>query len=77
MEIDLSGRTSNELAHVHSVIAELCDLVTDPDGVAFDPASIEVQPIQEDAEYEGVRVRFHGTLAKARIPMQLDIGFAT
>lgn len=75
MDIDLAGRTSNELAHVHSVIAELCDLVIDPDGVAFDPASIEVQPIQEDAEYEGVRVRFHGTLAKARIPMQLDIGF--
>ena len=75
MDIDLAGRTSNEPVHVHSVIAELCQLVTDPDGVEFDPASIEVERIQEDAEYEGVRVRFHGTLAKARIPMQLDIGF--
>jgi hypothetical protein len=75
MDIDLAGSTSNELAHVHSVIAELCQLVTDPDGVEFDPASIEVERILEDAEYEGVRVRFHRTLAKARIPMQLDIGF--
>jgi hypothetical protein len=30
---------------------------------------------QEDADYEGVRVQFHATLARARIPMQLDIGF--
>ncbi len=75
MDIDLAGRISNELAHVHSVIAELCQLVTDPDGVEFDPASVEVERILEDAEYEGVRARFHGTLDKARIPMQLDIGF--
>src|SRR5262249_45657516 len=31
--------------------------------------------IKEDADYEGVRVQFHATLARARIPMQLDIGF--
>src|ERR1019366_9710106 len=29
----------------------------------------------KDADYEGVRVRFHATLAQARIPMQIDIGF--
>jgi hypothetical protein len=69
MDIDLAGRTSNELDHIQSVIAELCDLVIEPDGLEFDPASIEVQRIKEDAEYCGVRVRFHGTLAKARIPM--------
>lgn len=31
--------------------------------------------IREHAEYEGVRVRFHATVAKARVPMQVDIGF--
>ena len=31
--------------------------------------------IKEDADYEGVRVQFHATLERARIPMQLDIGF--
>lgn len=75
MDIDLAGRTSNELDHIRSVIAKICDLVTEPDGLEFDTASIEVQRINEDAEYGGVRVRFHGTLAKARIPMQIDIGF--
>ena len=46
-----------------------------PDGVAFNRASIEVSRIKEDADYEGVRVQFRATLARARILMQLDIGF--
>jgi len=75
IDIDLAGRTSNELEHIRSVVAELCQLKTEPDGLEFDPASIEAQRIKEDAEYEGVRVRFNATLAKARIPMQIDIGF--
>ncbi len=75
IDIDLAGRTSNELEHIRAVVAELCRLNTEPDGVEFDPASIEVQRIKEDAEYEGVRVRFHAMLAKARIAMQIDVGF--
>lgn len=75
IDIDLAGRTSNDLSHLRNIIAELCRLNTEPDGVEFDPSSIEVQRIKEDAEYEGVRVRFHATLAKARIPMQIDVGF--
>jgi predicted nucleotidyltransferase component of viral defense system len=75
MDIDLAGRTSNELDHIHSVVGEVCGVTTDPDGIDFNPSSIEVSRIKEDADYEGVRVRFHATLARARIPMQVDIGF--
>jgi predicted nucleotidyltransferase component of viral defense system len=75
IDIDLAGRTSNELDHIRSVVVELCQLNVEPDGLEFDPASIEVRRIKEDADYEGVRVRFNATLAKARIPMQIDIGF--
>jgi predicted nucleotidyltransferase component of viral defense system len=75
IDIELAGRTSNELEHIRSVIAELCQLNPEPDGVEFDSASIEVRRIKEDAAYEGVRVRFNATLGKARIPMQVDIGF--
>ena len=75
MDIDLAGRTSNDLEHVRSVFGALCRLDTEPDGLEFDPRSIEVQRIKEDAEYEGVRIRFNATLAKARIPMQIDVGF--
>lgn len=75
IDIDLAGSTSNELEHIRSVVAELCQLNTEPDGLEFDPASIEVQRIKERSEYEGVRIRFNATLAKARIPMQIDVGF--
>ncbi len=75
MDIDLAGRSSNELDHVRSLVGEVCVVTVEPDGIDFNPASIEVSRIKEDADYEGVRVRFHATLAKARIPMQIDIGF--
>ncbi len=75
MDIDLAGRTSNNLDHIAEHIGAVCETVTEPDGIVFDRASIEVSRIKEDAEHEGVRVRFHALLAKARIPMQIDIGF--
>jgi hypothetical protein len=75
MDIDLLGRTSNELDHIRTVFAGLCDIESEPDGVFFDSKSVKVARIKEDADYEGTRVRFHATLARARIPMQIDIGF--
>lgn len=75
MDIDLAGRTGNELDHIAELVRTVCDVAVEPDGIEFNRASIEVSRIKEDADYEGVRVRFHATLAKARIPMQIDIGF--
>jgi predicted nucleotidyltransferase component of viral defense system len=75
MDIDLVGKTNNELEHIRSLVGEVCETATEPDGIEFAAGLIEVQRIKEDAEYEGVRVRFNATLAKARIPMQIDIGF--
>jgi predicted nucleotidyltransferase component of viral defense system len=75
MDIDLAGRMSNELDHIADFVGTVCEVVTEPDGIEFNRDSIEVSRIKEDANYEGVRVRFFATLAKARIPMQIDIGF--
>jgi hypothetical protein len=75
MDIDLAGRTSNELEHISELIRSVCGIIADPDGIEFDPASIEAARINESADYEGVRIRFNATLARARIPMQIDIGF--
>jgi len=46
------------------------------DGIVFDTKTINVERTQIDADYEGIRVRFTGYLGKARIPMQIDIGFS-
>jgi hypothetical protein len=63
------------LDHISEVVRSVCNVRTEPDGIEFDPTSIEVARIKEGAEYEGVRVTFIATLARARIPMQIDIGF--
>ena len=44
-------------------------------GVAFDVASIDAAPIRGDDEYPGVRVRTGATIAGARLPIQIDVGF--
>ena len=75
IDIDLAGQTNNQVDHLKEVVGEVCEVAAEPDGIGFDRASIEVGRIKEDADYEGVRARFHGTLARARIAMQLDIGF--
>jgi predicted nucleotidyltransferase component of viral defense system len=75
IDIDLAGRTSNELDHIKELVGTVCDVIVEPDGIEFNRDSIEVTQIKEDADYEGVRVNFHAVLAKARVPMQIDIGF--
>ena len=75
MDIDLAGQTNNELDHISELVRSVCNIAIEPDGIEFDPASIEAARIKEGAEYEGVRIRFTGSLARARVPMQIDIGF--
>jgi hypothetical protein len=43
--------------------------------VAFDVAALTAVPIREEVEYGGARVRTTATIAGARIPIQVDIGF--
>jgi predicted nucleotidyltransferase component of viral defense system len=49
--------------------------VTPDDGLAFDPASVRAEPIRDQAEYRGQRVRLQATLDAARILLQIDVGF--
>lgn len=75
MDIDLLGITDNSMDAIAVIAQAICQQDVEPDGLVFDPGSIEVARIVEDADYAGVRVRLRGTLGVARIAMQLDIGF--
>ena len=75
VDIDLSAKTSNDHDHIRKWIEELCAMPVEDDGLSFDAASIEVRRIKEDADYEGIRIRFEATLARAKVPMQIDIAF--
>lgn len=74
MDIDMLGITDNReqaiLQQIEEVIAEEV-----ADGLLFDTTSLKAETITEDADYQGLRVRFPASLDGARIMMQLDIGF--
>jgi predicted nucleotidyltransferase component of viral defense system len=74
-DVDLLGRMENNIESLAEVMRDVCREQVDPDGIAFDPGSVQGTRIEEDADYEGVRVTFRGSLENARIPMQIDIGF--
>ncbi len=73
-DIDLLGRLENSLESLSTLVREVCALEVEPDGLVFRPATVKSERIREDADYEGVRIRFDGLLARARIAMQLDVG---
>lgn len=74
-DVDFLGRLDNSLENLERVVREVCAADVDPDGMVFDPATVKAERIKEDADYEGVRVRFVGLLGKARVAMQIDVGF--
>ena len=75
MDIDLLGRIDNSIGAMIDFTRAICRQKVEPDGISFDEKSIEGDRITEDADYEGVRVRFRGSLGTAQVAMQLDIGF--
>jgi predicted nucleotidyltransferase component of viral defense system len=75
-DIDLLGFTANELDSVEKIFQELCDQGGETDGLIFDKETVKSERITEDADYQGVRINLIGYLGKAKIPLQIDIGFA-
>jgi predicted nucleotidyltransferase component of viral defense system len=74
-DLDLLGRGSSAIGEVEQTIRAICG-IHEEDGIAFDSGSVEGTKIKEDDEYDGVRIKLRAELAGARMPMQIDIGFA-
>lgn len=75
MDIDLLSFTNNDPEAIADAVRQICSSEVEPDGLQFDSDSVHADKIKEDADYEGVRVRFAGRLGNARIAMQVDVGF--
>jgi hypothetical protein len=73
--MDFLGFTENSVENLVQIVHEICDQDVEPDGLSFDLKSVEGEIIKEDAEYQGVRVKWLGYLGKARINLRLDVGF--
>jgi hypothetical protein len=74
-DLDLLGSGDNAAEAIAETFRAICAQPVADDGVIFDVAALEAAPIREEAEYGGVRVRTTATIADARIPIQVDIGF--
>ena len=74
-DLDLLGQGDSDPATIAASFRSIFSTAVPDDGVVFDTARIEAAPIRDDAEYGGVRVRTSATIAGARVPIQIDIGF--
>lgn len=60
---------------IEAAFRAICELAADDDGLVFDAEGLRTQPIREDQEYDGIRVKTTAFLGKTRILVQVDIGF--
>jgi predicted nucleotidyltransferase component of viral defense system len=73
-DADFLGFGPADADAVRKALGEVCRIEV-ADAMAFDPGSIAIEEIREDARYGGLRVRIAGSLGKARCAVQLDIGY--
>ena len=73
-DADLLGFGPPDPERLAALAAELCAIEAD-DGLRFDVGSMAVEPIREEAAYEGLRIRLLAFLGDARCHVQWDVGF--
>lgn len=74
-DIDLLAHGDHSLAHLEGIFREVCSQAVEDDGVIFESESVTGSIIKPNQEYQGVRVALQANLERARIPVQIDIGF--
>lgn len=73
-DADFLGFGSMDIEVLTRTVREICDIAVE-DGMRFDPTSITVEEIREEARYGGLRVRLVARLGNARCTVQLDVGY--
>jgi predicted nucleotidyltransferase component of viral defense system len=74
-DLDFTGYGSSKTEDVLAAFREICTVAVADDGLVLDVTTLVAEPIRDDGEYNGLRIRFRATLGVTRIPMQIDIGF--
>ena len=73
-DLDLLGYGKNEIPEIENIIREVCAIDAE-DGLEFLTETVKGGLIREDQVYQGVRVTVTAMLGRARIPLQIDVGF--
>ena len=74
-DLDLLGRGSPAPDDLREVFARICRVELPADGIAFDIATLSVEPVREADKYQGARLSLKAGLAGAVILVQIDVGF--
>ncbi len=74
-DLDLLGYGDPDIAVLEKVFRDLCAVEVQPDGLVFQPNSVNGERIKDEEKYEGVRLHMTALLEKSRIPLQIDVGF--
>lgn len=74
-DLDLLGQGNPDPGAIAELFTRICLVEAPDDGIVFDPATLKVEPVREADKYQGVQLSLKGELAKAVIPVQVDIGF--
>ncbi len=74
-DLDLLGHGAPSPQRLAELFQSLCTIEGAGDGLEFNPNTITADEIRQDQEYGGLRVKLLATLAGARIPVQVDVGF--
>jgi hypothetical protein len=74
-DIDLLGHVRAEVDGLVAIVRECLAIEVEDDGIRFDTRSVSGEEIRLDAEYGGIRLRFRGALGKAKLTLQVDVGF--
>jgi hypothetical protein len=75
LDLDLLAKGSADEAHMANLFKEICAIEDGQDGLTFLADTIATETLREEDEYEGVRVKLEAKLDKARINVQVDVGF--
>jgi hypothetical protein len=75
-DVDLLGFGKPDPKRLIGIFRELClPDTTDVDGLIFLPESVRATPIQNNQEYHGIRINLRAMLIRARMDLQIDVGF--
>lgn len=75
-DIDFLGISENAQRDILSVVRDTMAVPFPDDGVAFDAKTLRLSQTQAEANLGGIRITFVGYLGKARMPIQVDVGFS-
>ena len=74
-DIDLLGFGDPSMARIGGVMREIASTQVEDDGTRFDVNSMRAEEIRSTRAYQGVRVSMLALLGKARVRLQVDVGF--